>query len=129
MVGLNSVKAFNIPVEDMDRASAFYERVFGWSTRSIPGSGGDYHSLQMPSVFGGPDGNGLVAGGLYNRGTNGLGQVFLEVAVGSIEECVENVIASGGRLIRGKKPMLDFALFAVVEDTEGNPIGLWEDLA
>lgn len=129
MIGINSVRAFNIPVEDMDRASVFYEKVFGWGARSILGSGGDYHSLQMPSISGGSDGDEPVAGGLYKRGTNGLGQVFLEITVGSIEECIDNVIASGGRLIRGKKPMLDFALFAVVEDTEGNPIGLWEDLA
>lgn len=128
MGDLNTVRAFNIPADDIGRASAFYEKVFGWNARSIPGSGGDYHSLVMQT--GSEDNRRCepIAGGLYRRGTNGLDQVFLEVTVGSIDRCLEAVLAGGGRLVRDKKPMLDFAFFAVVQDTEGNLLGLWEDI-
>jgi uncharacterized protein len=128
MGGINAVRAFNIPADDIGRASDFYRKVFGWGARAIPGSGGDYTSLIMPSNGAGQGMDGPMAGGLYRRGTNGLGQVFLEVTVASIDRSMKEVLSAGGRLVREKRPMLDFAFFAVVQDTEGNLIGLWEDM-
>jgi predicted enzyme related to lactoylglutathione lyase len=127
MRGINEVRAFNIPVDDMDRASQFYKIVFGWDSNFIPGSGGNYHSLMMTPIHRGAIEQDPIAGGLYARGTNGLGQVFLEITVSSIEQSIQKVCSSGGYLVREKKPMLDFAYFAVVADTEGNLLGLWED--
>jgi predicted enzyme related to lactoylglutathione lyase len=50
------------------------------------------------------------------------------VRVRSVDECVEKVLAEGGTVVKPKARLLDFAYFAIVEDTEGNALGLWEDI-
>jgi predicted enzyme related to lactoylglutathione lyase len=127
---MNGVRAFNLPVDDMQRARRFYENVFGWEVRPIPGSGGNFHAAHTVAV----DENeeplepGAINGGLFRRGTHGLTQTFLEVTVPSIDEHLRKVEAEGGQLVRPKGPVLDIAFFAVVKDTEGNLLGLWEDV-
>ena len=127
---MENVRAFDIPVDDMQRAKKFYERVFGWDIHPIPGSGGNFHAAHTASV----DENdeplirGAINGGLFKRGTNGLKETFLEVNVASIDECSKRILEEGGQLVRQKGPILDIAFFAVVKDTEGNIIGLWEDI-
>ena len=50
------------------------------------------------------------------------------MSVPSIDEYLKKIEAEGGQLIKPKGPILDTAFFAVVKDTEGNAIGLWEDV-
>jgi predicted enzyme related to lactoylglutathione lyase len=71
---------------------------------------------------------GAINGGLFKRGTHGLNETFLEVTVPSIDEYLKKVEAEGGQLVKPKGPILDIAYFAVVRDTEGNAIGLWEEM-
>ena len=46
----------------------------------------------------------------------------------SIDEYLKKIESAGGKVIKPKDPILDIAFFALVEDTEGNIIGLWEDV-
>lgn len=71
---------------------------------------------------------GGINGGLFKRGTDGLEQTFLEINVPSIDEYLKKIESAGGKLVKPKGPILDIAFFAVIEDTEGNRIGLWEDV-
>lgn len=125
---MDRVRAFNIPVDDMSRAKAFYESVFGWEVWVVSGSGGDYHYAATSP--GGEDGEplrpGSINGGLFSKGTHGIGSIFLELEVPSIDESVAKVLSQGGRLVREKRPMLDFAYFAIVQDPFGNHLGLME---
>jgi predicted enzyme related to lactoylglutathione lyase len=117
-------------VDDMQRAKRFYENVFGWEIRPITGSGGNFHSAYTvpvdekdePLVL------GAINGGLFQRGTHGLKEMFFEVTVPSIDEYLKKVEYEGGRLVKPKGPILDIAFFAVIRDTEGNLVGLWEDV-
>jgi predicted enzyme related to lactoylglutathione lyase len=126
---MDNVRAFDIPVDDMRRAKKFYERVFGWEVHPIPGSGGDFHAAHTVPVDENdePQVRGAINGGLFKRGTDGLNEVFLEVTVQSIDDCLKKIEEEGGRLVKPKAPILDIAFFAVVKDSEGNFIGLWED--
>jgi predicted enzyme related to lactoylglutathione lyase len=36
---MDNVRAFNLPVEDTQKARRFYERIFGLDIHPIPGSG------------------------------------------------------------------------------------------
>lgn len=67
-------------------------------------------------------------GGFYKRGTYGLEDTFLEIEVESIEGCLEKIVAEGGEIVRPKSPILDMAFFSVVRDSEGNVLGLWENI-
>ena len=71
---------------------------------------------------------GAINGGLFLRGTNGLKEMFLEVTVPSIDEYLKRIECEGGQLVKEKGPILDIAFFAVIKDTEGNLVGLWEDV-
>lgn len=127
---MDSVRAFNLPVDDMQRARRFYEKIFGWDVYPIPGSGGDFHAAHIAPVDGNdePQVRGAINGGLFKRGTHGLRETFLEVTVPSIDEYLKRIVAEGGEIVREKSPMLDIAFYAVIKDTEGNAIGLWEDV-
>ena len=41
---------------------------------------------------------------------------------------VAEIEAEGGELVKAKGPILDITFFAVIKDTEGNLVGLWEDV-
>jgi len=125
---MDKVRSFNIPVRDMQGAANFYRNVFGWSIGAIEGSGGDYHRALTTAV----DGDGVplapdaINGGLFRKGTHGVDVTFLELEVDSIDETVSKVLENGGSMAREKRPMLDFAYFAIVRDPEGNYLGLME---
>jgi predicted enzyme related to lactoylglutathione lyase len=127
---MDNVRAFDIPVDEMQRAKRFYEKVFGWEIHPVPGSGGDFHAADTVPVDENdePKVRGAINGGLFKRGTNGLNETFLEVTVRSIDECLKKIEVEGGQLVKPKGPILDIAFFAVVKDSEGNIIGLWEDV-
>jgi len=71
---------------------------------------------------------GGINGGFFQRGTDGLESTTLEINVPSINEYLKKTESAGGQLVKPKGPILDIAFFAVVRDTEGNTIGLWEDV-
>jgi predicted enzyme related to lactoylglutathione lyase len=127
---MDSVRAFDIPVDDMERAKKFYQSIFGWKIIPVPGSGGDFHAAITAPV----DENGeltipgAINGGFYKRGTHDLEGTFLEIEVDSIDECLERIISEGGEIVRPKNPILDTAFFSVVRDSEGNVMGLWENI-
>ena len=121
---------FDLPVDDMKRAKKFYEEVFGWEIAPVPGSGGNYHSaITVPSDENGePKVPGGINGGFYQRGTHGLTGTFIEINIPSIDEYLKKIEEAGGTTVLPKGPISDLGFFAVVKDTEGNIIGLWEDI-
>ncbi|MDD1772367.1 MAG: hypothetical protein LUQ09_05545 [Methanomassiliicoccales archaeon] len=125
---MDKVRSFNIPVLDMKGAGEFYRRVFGWEIEPVLGSGGDFHRVGTTEVdeSGEPISCGAINGGLFRKGTHGIGTTFLELEVMSIDDTVAKVLQNGGALVREKRPMLDFAFFAIVQDIDGNYLGLME---
>jgi predicted enzyme related to lactoylglutathione lyase len=127
---MDRVKAFDIPVDDMKRAQRFYQEVFDWKITPIPGSGGNFHSAQTVPVDknGDPRVPGGINGGFFQRGTDGLEGTLLEINVPSIDEYLKKIESAGGKIVKPKSPILDIAFFSLVKDTEGNILGLWEDV-
>ena len=112
----------------MKKAYDFYQQAFGWAISSIEGSSGGYHFARTsPSDDQGvPLLPGSINGGLFERGTHAIGSAFLEIEVESVDQTIERVLPLGGKLIREKRPMGDFGFFAIVQDPEGNNLGLME---
>ena len=127
---MDRVQAFDIPADDMERAKRFYEEVFDWEIAPVPGSGGNFHAATTVPVNekGEPKVPGGINGGLFQRGTHGLEGISIEINVPSIDEYLERIESAGGKIVKPKGPILDIAFFALVKDTEGNIIGLWEDI-
>ena len=127
---MNQVYTFDLPVDDMERAKKFYEKVFGWEIVPVLGSGGNYHSaITVPSdEKGEPKVPGGINGGFYQRGTHGLIGTFIEIKVPSIDNHLRMIEKAGGTTVLPKGSISDLGFFAVVKDTEGNIVGLWEDV-
>lgn len=119
-----SVGSFEIPARDLERAAEFYRRAFGWEVRRVDGPGAAYFALGPPREIAAPR---VLRGGLGAPETVGAAQplLVLHVEDGTLEESLERVVAAGGSIVEGPRPVESFGHFARVCDSEGNLLGIW----
>ena len=116
----NNLASFAIHVDDIDRARAFYEAVFGWTfepwgppgfylihtgDETDPGVLGLMHKRQQPR-----SGTGL----------NGFECTF---AVNDVDAIAAAVQANGGTITMPKSHIPTVGTLIRVRDTEGNDVG------
>ena len=70
---------------------------------------------------------GAINGGILKKNDHVKAPVFA-INVSSIDEKVEAVKKAGGKVVMSKVDMMGMGFYAYVEDTEGNVVGLWEDV-
>ncbi len=122
----NSVVWFEIYVQDMARAKAFYEAVFQCSLNPLPNPDGsafpDMEMLAFPSSMEhyGATGTLVKMPGCPSGG--GGTMVYFGCADCGVEAA--RAAASGGRIFRDKWSIGPHGFIALVNDTEGNLIGL-----
>ena len=122
----NAVNWFEIYVEDMARAKTFYEAVLEITLETLDApadpAAGEMTMLAFPmsdAEYGA--GGALVRMAGVSPGVGGTLVYF------SCEDCaVEAARAAdhGGRILREKMPIGQYGFIALVNDTEGNMIGL-----
>jgi predicted enzyme related to lactoylglutathione lyase len=115
----NALNWFELFVDDLDRASAFYQRVLGISLRRETFQG-------IPMAVFTTDG-GAVGGALVRdpRKTPGAGGalVYLD-ASGKLDACLDRVTAAGGTVVTPRTDIGEPGFIALVRDSEGNTVGL-----
>lgn len=119
----NAVRWFEIYVQDMPRAKAFYEHVFGRTFQQLAIGGPDQPELWAFS--GSPDGSGAPGALVKMNGFESGGNSVI-VYFGS-EDCgVEHdrAIEAGGQSIKNKTPIPPFGFIALIRDPDGNRIGI-----
>ena len=104
-----------IPADDPERATAFYRGVFGWDF-GLMDSMPDYWLYQV----------GRIGGAVGIRDRTAPHAIRDYIAVDSVADALPKVEALGGRVIEPKTEVPGFGWFAVVHDSEGNEIGLFE---
>lgn len=121
----NAVGWFEIYVQDMPRAKRFYEAVIGLPLAPLAAPEGDTADLEMwafPMEDSAPGAPGaLVKMPDYLPGAGGTIVYF------ACEDCAEQVRrteAHGGQVIKEKFSIAPHGFIAMVQDTEGNLIGL-----
>ena len=116
----NPVNWFEIPVLDLDRATRFYESVFGYTF--TPQTMGPYSLAFFPLTEGVPGATGaLIKGGVYKPSRTGT---ILYFSVDDIEDILNKVTASGGKTVLPKKGIGQHGFIAQFDDTEGNRLAL-----
>lgn len=110
---------FEIPADEPDRAKSFYGGLFGWSFQEVPGYEG-YH------LFTTPVGEQGMGGAIGKRGESAPDRLRTYVNVDSIDATLPKVPELGGTVIADKAEVPGQGWFAVIQDTEGNEIALWE---
>ena len=122
----NAVGWFEIYVDDMTRARAFYEAVFGKPLERLSAEGDAATSeLQMWAFRGDPN-DGGAAGSLVQVPGFKAGGNSVIVYFSCVDCAVEaaRAAANGGRIFKDKFSIGQYGHIALVQDTEGNMIGL-----
>jgi hypothetical protein len=117
----NSPTHFEIPADDVPRARAFYQKVFGWKIKPYPMPAGAPEYLSVVTMKKGEPG---INGGMMKR--NMPGQPFTNyVSVKSIDATTATLQANGGSVVLPKQEIAPgMGWIAVFKDTENNMIGL-----
>jgi len=125
---MDKVVHFEIPADDVERAKKFYKKVFDWKMESFPDM--EYTMIQTTAVDEKhmPTEPGAINGGMMKR-QDPVKSPVITIAVQDIEETMKNVKKMGGESIRGKMQVGDMGYAAYFKDTEGNIIGLWQNIS
>lgn len=128
---MDKVQHFEIPADDLARARRFYEEVFGWRTMEFPMPDMTYVGLHTGPV---DEKNmwkepGFINGGMFQRSPKfPLQGPTVAVTVEDIHAALTKAKAAGGTVMMEVTKIADMGLYAYVRDTEGNVIGVWQNL-
>ncbi|MFI5041105.1 MAG: VOC family protein [Acidimicrobiales bacterium] len=115
---MSKIVHFEIPVDDPDRASAFYRDVLGWE---ISGFGEQPYWLVRAGADDEPGANGALIG----RGEVHQSPILI-AGVEDIDDALSRIRQGGGQVVQGKLPIPGVGWSAYVLDSEGNTIGLFQ---
>ena len=122
----NPVVWFEIYVQDMARATRFYEAVLGVKLAPLdaPDSGGPAVQMMAFPMEQGADG---AAGALVRMDgvPSGGGGTMVYFKCDDCAVEAARVANAGGRLDRPKFPIGPYGTIALAADSEGNMFGLW----
>jgi predicted enzyme related to lactoylglutathione lyase len=113
---------FDIGADDLERAKRFYESLFGWTIRPMPGFPG-YYEIGTTDL----KGQQGLGGGLTKREGSQQPGVTNFIGVASIDEAISKLRRLGGKLVQDKQAVPGYGFLAVCADTEGNIFGLFEE--
>jgi uncharacterized protein len=121
-----SVTHFEIPVDDMTRAQAFYRDAFGWRIVTPPGI--DYTLVMTTPTDerGVPSEPGAINGGMSPRLEPVLHPV-ITITVDNVDTALATIETLGGKAVQGRTPVGSIGFTGYAKDSEGNVIGLWEN--
>jgi uncharacterized protein len=121
----NPVGWFEIYVQDMPRAKAFYEAVFQGALTALANPDADtFSDMEMWAFPSSMDESGAAGALVKMAGFPSGGSTLVYF---SCEDCAveaKRAAKHGGKVFREKSSIGDYGFIALVVDTEGNMIGL-----
>ena len=127
---MKKVVHFEIPVDDIERAKKFYS-IFDWQMQDWPMPDGSAYvgirTVDVDDTTFQPKEPGAINGGMVKR-DEFIQTPQVTINVPSVDDYVEKVKAAGGKLVKPKQEIPDAGYFAYVNDSEGNLLGLWEEI-
>jgi len=119
-MNINPVIWFEIYVQDMTRAKAFYEGVLQVKLERLNNPAIEMWSFPMAMDKVGAGGALVKMDGVPSGGSGTI--VYFSCADCAVEAA--RAVAHGGQVQRGKMPIGEYGFIALVVDTEGTMIGL-----
>jgi predicted enzyme related to lactoylglutathione lyase len=122
MTKMNAVAWFDIYVDDLDRAVAFYETVFAVKLEALSDPTDESQMMSFPA-----DMSTYGAGGALTKSPHAKPGAGGTVIYFGAEDCADveaRVVAAGGQIIRSKFSIGEFGFVSLLQDTESNVIGL-----
>jgi predicted enzyme related to lactoylglutathione lyase len=115
---VSKIVHFEIPVDDPERASAFYRDSLGWEISSF----GD---APYWLVRAGADEEPGADGALTGRDDIHRSPVLI-AGVEALDDALGRVEQAGGTIVQGKLPIPGVGWSAYIRDPEGNVVGLFQ---
>lgn len=121
----DKVSWFEMPADDVKRASEFYGKVFGWATPPM-GDDATFALTVKADDNGNPTEVGGINGGFHKRQGASDAAPVVNIHVDDIDAKLEAVEAAGGRVIQPRTEVGEYGLsMALFSDTEGNVMGVY----
>lgn len=122
MTKMNAVAWFDIYVDDLDRAVAFYETILEVKLEEMGDPTGETQMMSFP-----PDMDSYGAAGALTKSPHagpGAGGTIMYFAAEDCADVEARVVSAGGQILRPKFSIGEFGFVSLLQDTEGNVIGL-----
>ena len=122
-----NIAYFEIPADNVDRAKHFYHTLLGWKIQptKAPMDQSKAASMQYQDVITGESKEGTLSmGGMYKRQM--AESIINYVMVEDVDKVLAKVEKLGGKIVVPKMEIKSVGLTAIIQDTEGNAIGLWK---
>ena len=122
MSAMNAIAWFDIFVDDLKRATAFYETVFNQTLEPMGDPTGETQMMSFPANM-----NAYGAAGALTKSEHagpGVGGTIISFAAKDCAEEEARVTAAGGQVIRPKFSIGAFGWVTLCQDTEGNMFGI-----
>jgi uncharacterized protein len=129
MKTMNPVVHFEIPADQQERAKTFYTSVFDWEMQDMPVEN-DVYTFAITSPLNEDNTHkekGAINGGMFKRSSE-LQTPVITIRVPSIEEFSKKIENAGGNMVLPKGEVPGMGYYAYFKDTEGNIMGLWQDI-
>lgn len=126
---MGKVVHFEVPYDDRKRAKKFYEEIFGWNVFDSGVKDGVYDMVHTgpTNKEGMTKEAGFINGGMMKRMSVGE-QPVIVIDVPNIDKALQKIEKMGGKIVMPKMEVMDMGLYARTTDTEGNIIGIWQDM-
>jgi len=118
----NRVVHFEIPANQPEALTRFYSDLFGWTFHKAPMDGPAYWLCDT-----GSDEPGINGAVMQRQSPQQPCVNYVNVA--SVDAAIEKATQLGAQVALPKSPIPGVGAIAVIIDPEGNPCGLWEQLA
>ncbi|MBS3075914.1 VOC family protein [Candidatus Pacearchaeota archaeon] len=124
---MDKVQHFEIPLDNLDRAKKFYKDTFNWNMIDVPNMAYTMVHTGKTDDKGMIEEKGVINGGMIKR-NNEIKSPVITITVDNIDHSLILAKKNGGKLLTDKTPVSDMGFMAYVKDSEGNIIGLWQNL-
>lgn len=126
MSPMNPVVHFELPAEDRNRMSTFYNQAFGWKTQDLGEQMNNYViATTTESDDKGPKKRGAINGGFYTKSDDMPAQFpAVVIAVDDIRAAMTKVNEVGGRVLGEPMQIPGVGQYVAFLDTEGNRLSM-----
>jgi len=119
----NAISWFEIPATDLDRATKFYEAIFGIKFNALDLPNIKMRMFQLEDMMG--VGGAIVDSGGFHKPSLTDGPLIYLNGNPDVQNVLDKVEAAGGKIMVPKTEISpEYGFMAVIIDTEGNRIGL-----
>lgn len=119
----NAISWFEIPATDLDRATKFYEAIFGTTLTVMDLPNIKMRMFQLEDMMG--VGGAIVDSGGFHKPSATDGPLIYLNGNPDVQHVLDKVEAAGGKIFLPKTEISpEYGFMAVIIDTEGNRIGL-----